>query len=248
MRLFQEEVHQRIVWNNGKSKNIQNNGKQCVDVAGNRNVDDQHLIWWTCHHGVNQQWYVDQVDFVYPKNPIADKKKFQIKTRQSGSRPIAYYEDIGQQQYQLRLQNNNPLDNKQWWFFDSRTNTIRSWDKHDFILAIEWGVGYKVGGRAVLRPDRKTHFGKTAFYMGAVRNIRNRAGLCLDVAGVRNEHMSHLIWWKCHDGLNQAWYLDEAGLKPEKYPFKDGLEFRIISKMTNKRTLYWNQRLNAEEF
>lgn len=249
MRPFAGEIYQRIVWNNGKYKNIENHGKTCLDVAGGQNIERMHLTYWDCHHGLNQGWIVDQVDYHYPTNPLKDEVKFQIKTRLTGNRAISYFEDIGGKQYMLRIQNDNPLDKRQWWHFDSRTHTIRNHENKNLVISNRHhSPGFTEGQYAVAREYNGHFTQKIAWFTGAVKNIQNRASQCLDVAGRNPNHRAHLIWYSCHTGHNQAWYADTDGLKIEKYPYADGHAFRIYTKMGSKRVLFANERLNAEEY
>jgi hypothetical protein len=95
---------------NGARRNIRNNGKQCLDVWGGRNLNNQHLTWWTCHNGVNQAWFTDQKEMIFKKYPIRDGRKFQIKTRMNENRALFWHEAIAANQFRLRIRDTNPGD------------------------------------------------------------------------------------------------------------------------------------------
>jgi len=106
-----------------------------------------------------------------------------------------------------------------------------------------------MGSYAVLREYKNDrHTQKLGWFSGSIKNIRNRARQCLDVANRNPNHAAYVVWWECHNGHNQAWFIDTAGLKIEKYPFPDGQQFRIFTKMESKRVVYHNEALNKEEF
>jgi hypothetical protein len=52
----------------------------------------------------------------------------------------------------LRIIDSNPLNKKQWWFYDSRTRTVRPESRRNFVLANQLGSGFKKGVAAVIRP------------------------------------------------------------------------------------------------
>ena len=132
----------RLRWYAGGVQNIRDVGTRCLDVYGGSNVHKQHVIWWACHNGANQAWFLDDKGYTFPKFPVATGTKFQIKSKMAENRALFIAEDIGGAQYRLRIRDNHPGDNKQWFFFDSRTNTIRSWIQKDLVLANQKGKGF----------------------------------------------------------------------------------------------------------
>lgn len=66
----------------------------------------------------------------------------------------------------------------------------------------------------MIRPFKNEVYQRIAYYKGHRQNIRNNGGKCLDVHGGSNTHRRHMIFWNCHKGLNQAWFLTTAVPKP----------------------------------
>ena len=248
MRPYDESVHQKIKFLTTKKQNIQNFGGKCLDVHGGVNKDNQHVIFYNCHDGLNQAWFVDQKGFQYPKQPIADKIKFQIKSQMKENRALFYAEDIGASQFRLRIQDSNPEDKRQWFVFDSRTHTIRAFFARTLALSNQEGQGYKIDVAAVMRPWKKEQFQRVTYFGGPNRNIRNNGRKCLDVHGGANEHNRHVIFYNCHNGLNQAWYLDRTGVKYSRYPIADGVLFQIKSAMQSKRALFYSEAISDKQY
>ena len=171
-------------------------------MHGGRNVHNQHMTWWNCHNGQNQAWFVDTKGINYPTYPLKNGVFFQIKSRMAGHKALFWHEHIGGHQYRLRIRENNPVDIKQWWKFDTRTKTIRS--KHNAKNAIsnQAGQAFNRGKAAVIRAWKGQANQKTQWHGGKIRNIRNNGNLCLDVWGGKNVHNQHLTWWTCHNGAN----------------------------------------------
>lgn len=248
MRPWKGEIYQRTKWFNGSKRNIRNLGGKCLDVHGGRNVNNRHVIFWNCHNGKNQAWHIDQVGFRYPKQPLADGVKFQIKSQMKENRALFYSESIGQGQFRLRIQDNNPEDNRQWFVFNRRTRTIRSDKNRKLVLANQEGQKYKINVASTMRPWKKEPYQRAVFYGGPRRNIRNNGRKCLDVHGGKNTHNRHVIFWNCHNGLNQAWYLDRKGVKYNKYPLRDGVLFQIKSQMKARRALIMTEHIGKKQY
>lgn len=185
------------------------------------------MIYWNCHNGLNQGWIIDQKGVQYPKQPLKNGVKFQIRSRMGGNKALFWHEHIGGNQWRLRIRNHMPADNNQWWTFDSRTRTIRSVSKQNFVFSVQAGKGYKNGAHAVIRPWASQHTQKSHFWRGARKNIRNNGGMCLDVHGAKNTQHRHVTWHHCHNGANQGWMLDTQGVTFPRQPLRDGRRFQI---------------------
>lgn len=232
----------------GRVRNLRNIVGKCLDVHGGSNTHKRHVIWWACHNGANQGWYIDRVAYKYPKYPLANGIKFQIKSRMPGNRALFFHEKYGKNQFRLRIRDNNPENNRQWWTFDDRTKTIRAWSKRNQVIANQRGQGFRIGKAAVVRTWGKEQGQRISWYGGAVRNIRNNGKKCLDVWGGKNKHYQHITWWNCHNGLNQAWYIDQKGIEYPKQPLKDGVKFQIRSRMATNRALFWSEHIGGNQF
>jgi hypothetical protein len=143
----------------------------------------------------------------------------------AGNRALVWKENIGGNQFRLRIQDNNPDDSKQWFIFDKRTRTIRADAKRSFALANQKGRNFNVGSAAVVRTYENNSYIRASYHHGFKRNIRNNGAKCLDIHGGRNAHMHHTTFWHCHNGANQAWTLDRRGFVYPRQPLKDGHRF-----------------------
>jgi hypothetical protein len=183
IRPYKGENIQKIWWYNKSRQNVKFGGKICLDVHGGRNVNNRHVIYWSCHNGLNQAWYVDQTAFTYPKQPLKDGVKFQLKSKMATFRALFWAEHIGGQQYRLRIRNDLPKDNKQWYTFDRRSRTIRAWSSRNMAISNQAGQGFRIGRAAVIRTYKNEVYQKIAYYRGKFRNVRNNGQKCLDVHG-----------------------------------------------------------------
>jgi hypothetical protein len=103
MRQFKGDNTDRVRWNSGKTQNIQNNGKKCLDVHGASNTNNRHVIFWNCHNGLNQGWILDQKGEVFTNQPLDDGVKFMIKSGMANGRAVTITEHIGGNQFRLRI-------------------------------------------------------------------------------------------------------------------------------------------------
>lgn len=166
----------------------------------------------------------------------------------SGNRALFWNEHIGGNQFRLRISNNNPRNNKQWWAFDSRTRTIRALSRRSHVIANQQGQGFKIGRAAVIRKYTGNNSEKIIYYLGQRRNIRNQGGKCLDVWGGRNVHNQQTTFWNCHNGLNQAWLLVKRLSSKKNVGFKQNKSFRIKSMSNGGRVFFVAERLKNNQY
>jgi hypothetical protein len=248
------ESYQKLSYFPGSRRNLRNPSGKCLDVAGNSDSNNRHVIFFNCHNGANQGWTIDRKGLYFPRYPLRDGVKFQIKSSMKTNRALFYHEHIGSYQYRLRIQNNNPYNIKQWWVFDWRTKTIRAaGDRRHSIAVTKSGYyNFKRAWTAVVfhynAKYRYSYLNLVRWYSGSRRNIRDFAGRCLDVVGASNTHHRHVQWYKCHNGLNQAWVIDRAGFRFPRFPIRSGAKFQIKSRMTTNRALWWAQHLGSSQY
>lgn len=157
----------------------------------------------------------------------------------AGRRQLVWADDIGDEQYRLQLSNLNLKNKKGLWTFDSRTGTIRAWTNRGFALSAQSGSDSSTDAAAVLR-KYVGNDQQIKFFGGPKQNLRNNAGLCLDVG--QDVHKSQVFWKKCINGPQQGFSLatlrviKNYTLKPEN-PLKDGKRFLIRSRMSKRRML-----------
>lgn len=124
---------------NTKYDNIRNPSGYCLSMYGNNPGVNKYAAWMPCinNSGTNSMnWRLDRRGIRYPRYPVRDGRKFQIKSRLSKRRALIYYNRSGNQWY-LRIQNNNPYDIKQWWVFDWRTKSIRAAGNRSLVISIQ---------------------------------------------------------------------------------------------------------------
>jgi hypothetical protein len=183
IRQFKGQPTQKIMWLNTSRGNVRFGGKMCLDIHGGQIVNNRHIIYWNCHKGLNQAWYVDQTGFTYPKQPIKDGVRFQIKSRMAHFRALFWDNQISSGQFQLRIRNDQSKDNKQWFIFDKRTRTIRAFSDKKLAISNRAGQAFKIGQAAVIRAFKNEVYQRLAYYGGQRRNLRNNGQKCLDVHG-----------------------------------------------------------------
>jgi len=218
IRPYKGQNDQKIVWYKGSRKNVRFYNKVCMDVHGAVNKHNRWVVYWSCHNGLNQAWYVDQTKYSYPRQPIADGTRFQIKSNMAGFRALFWNEHIGGGQYRLRIRNDSCKNNRQWFTFDKRSRTIRAYASRSMAISNQAGRGFRIGVAAVVRSYKNEVYQRVSFYGGSRRNLRNVAGKCLDVHGGLNKNNRHTIFWNCHNGLNQGWSLKTRCARPPKKP------------------------------
>jgi hypothetical protein len=224
------DQYQRLRWFGSTRRTIRDQGKRCLDVHGGSNTNNRHVIWWKCHNGANQGWIIDRQGTKFPAYPIRDGTRFLVRTRLPSRRPIAWVGGY------MRLVNNDPYNARQWWVWDTRTKTLRSNASRGYALDIRGGFGngkYVYVTRYSKRPTQLIRW-----FNGSRRNIRSAENRCLDVHGGHDSHNRHIIYWNCHNGRNQAWWLDQTGALVRKHPYNDGVRFQIRSRMAGGRALY----------
>jgi hypothetical protein len=212
IRSWRGDFNQKIGYWGSHRRSIRNNGNLCLMIYRSYNRNHMHTNWWNCNNGAAQGWYLDRRGVHWPNQPLRDGVKFQIKNTGNRRMALHWKEHIGGHQFRLRIWHNNAGDNRQWFVFDRRTRSIRAWSDRRKAISNQYGHHFHRGRAAVIAPWRNRPNQKTAFYGGSRRNIRNAANMCLDVWGGRyNNNNMHTTWWTCHNGLNQAWWLDQKG-------------------------------------
>lgn len=172
-------------WFEGKNNNIRNNGGYCLQTYGNSGNENYHLVFYVCGTAPGQAWFLDQKEVKFKAFPVKDNEPFQIKTKMKSRRALFWNEDIGQSQYRLRIQDNDPYNNRQWWFFDHRTHTIRANADKNKVISVQIGGHFNGNGfHAVVRDYKDGDIlQKVNWYdnVKKIKTIRNVGKKCLDV-------------------------------------------------------------------
>lgn len=215
-----------MYYSNGKSANLRNAAGFCLRVDSDTgDINEAATQFVHCNEErVYQGWTVSAEAKKFPKYPLADGVKFQIKTKMSGNRAIFWSEQIGGDQYDVRIRDNFPRDSKQWWVFDSRTKTIRAFSMQNFVLCIQSGMNWNQGSSVVTRVYKGDN-SQWIRWDAKKGHVKNHKKMCMDVKGGANKQNQPLIWWKCHGMINQQWYIDQEGFKYPPQLHADGVRF-----------------------
>ena len=133
------ETYQRLSYFPGSRRNLRNPSGKCLGLYANSDSNNRHLIFTHCTNHAALGWTLDRKGTYFPRYPLRDGKRFQIKTIMKSKRALYYAEHIGSHQYRLRIQNSNPYDVKQWFTFDWRTRTIRPSSNKNFAVSVQIG-------------------------------------------------------------------------------------------------------------
>jgi hypothetical protein len=220
IRPFTGKTEDKSRWFEGR-RTIRNYGGTCLDVNGNRDAHHAWVKYYNCHNGLNQAWYTDQTKYVYPRQPFQDGVKFQIRSQMKGGKAIYAAGTY------LRIQYFNPEDKRQWFTFDRRTRSIRSFYKRNDAISMQsnnWNPQW-----ATVRGIQSNHnvmFQKILAYRRKTDNIKNLAGLCLVSYARRNVVDNHVQWNKCQGRADTSWWPDRSTkINYKRYPIADGTLF-----------------------
>jgi len=172
--------YQQVQWKDGKSSNIRAGSGKCMDVAYNRDTEDNTVCWFQCHSHLNQAWKLVQKGKFEPNFPLRDGVKFNIFTRQNGKRVVEAQQPSGNQIY-LRMNHLNPTNQNQKWVFDLRTKSIRMAYRRDWAIGTingynDWQFGHHV---YLVARQHNGRFQTFKYVDGAKKNLQNPAGQCV---------------------------------------------------------------------
>jgi hypothetical protein len=111
-----------------KNSNIVNEKGKVMDVQGNRDVENQNIIVWKRHNGLNQQW-----DVIYKDDWKGEPTKGQLNKEYGMyvQRPFYIQSQMGKRRYldligrQFVIKTSNGRTSQQW-YFHQQSLTIRS--------------------------------------------------------------------------------------------------------------------------
>ena len=225
---------------------ITNEHGKVVDVSGGKDNENQNIIVWNKHGGVNQQFDIVYVD-EWPAEPkkgdlnpdfgLYIERPFLIQTAMNSRR----YLDLDNS-YKMMIKARFQSRTSQVWWFDQKTKTIKSkrYGNKSFNIVSQ--------GRA---RDMQVYNTNSQWYQ--IFKYQNKQflnaqnGKALDVSGGKDIEGQQVIVWKRHNGQNQKWnvvYLDT--IKEEKIGNKGfdkdaGLyinrPFYIVTRMPSKRVV-----------
>lgn len=181
VRPWNNEYYQQMQWVDNKIVTLRG---MCLEIWGGADTHHNYLTFWKCHGGPSNKWNIDLKAKKFPKYPLQDGVKFQIKSSTHKEFAIYPHDHLGNNQYWLRERYSEPFDDKQWWTFDSRSNTIRYWSNRNQVIGTYYHHrgflgGYYNGQYVYLKNFEGNHFDNIKFTLRKGGNMRNHGGFCL---------------------------------------------------------------------
>ena len=223
-----------------------------MDVWYGKDVENQHIVMWSCHNGANQRFEVNYntkkplfISSGLPKN-----RAFMIKSKMRDGRVLYFNRHIGGGQYDVSIRKPQ-YDDREIWIFDEKTGHIRNYKHRGFALGVEKGKDAR-GALVVMRRAEWSADMKWKYQSGRPHNWIpfSNGGLCLDVAGGRNVDGQRVIVWSHHNGDNQKFEAQFKVTKPiyKSTHLKAGKDFMIQLRMAEGRVLYWNKNIGGGQY
>lgn len=249
VRKYRRESIQKMRWFNGRYNNIRDLGHRCLNVQSDYDAHHRYVMFYKCQKRKGSGWHITTKGYNYPKYPLANGVKFQIRSRMHGNKALFWWEHIGGHQYRTRIQAHDPTNKRQWWTFDSRTRTVRPILRRNYVLANQRGVQFRINYAAVIRVYKGSdNTVQTRWYNGSRRNVQNNGRKCMQVHGNVNRHWRHVIFYNCNNNLSQAWYIDQRGPLYRRHPYRDGVKFQIRTKMGSGRSIFWYNHIGSNQW
>jgi len=209
-----------------KNGNVVNERGKVLDVSGGRDNNNQDVIVWNLHNGLNQQWDVVYTDQPEPLPNFQPNKPFVLINQMTGKRLLT----LSGANFVVQSRNNSP---EQLFRYDPATKTIKMFSNQMHSLALSHS------GKSRNLISHKTDGAWYQHFILDGKFIKNERGLVLDVSGSKDRDGQNVIVWKKNgeNSLNQHWqvsYVDadtiQNGIIPDK-------PFRILTKMRSGRAL-----------
>lgn len=112
-----------------KDGNVVNEKGKLLDVRGGQDKNNQDVIVWSRHNGLNQQWDVVYTDQPEPPVGFEANKPFVLINQMAGKRLLTLSKD----NFVIQSRNNSP---EQLFRFDPATKTIKMFSNQHHSLAM----------------------------------------------------------------------------------------------------------------
>lgn len=112
-----------------KDGNVVNEKGKVLDVAGSRDVNNNDVVVWSRHNGLNQQWDVVYTDEPEPPVNFIPNKPFVLINQMRGKRLLT----LSESNFVVQSRNNSP---EQLFKFDPATKTIKMFSNQLHSLAL----------------------------------------------------------------------------------------------------------------
>lgn len=246
VRPWRGEAEQMLSFFSGMHMTIRNEKGFCLTVEEGKDVANQPLIFDKCEDKAKDGWAVSAlkiVDVTTHKNPIHDGEKFLLRTKSKGGKLVYWSDKIAGDQFALRVRSLTKNLQKAQWVFDSRTKTIRSALKKNWVISNQKGMELSTGQAAVVRPYLAQDNQQVQYMGGKSRNIRLMGKVCLMIRGAEKEN-APLTWANCQETPTQAWRIITIPNSPT-YHAPHG-DFWIRSGMKDGRAIVWWNQVGQE--
>lgn len=258
-RPWKGEQQQRLHFYSGCLRNVRNDKGHCLSTLSYRNSNNNPLTFYKCSNRDASAWAISQIKLIKVKDhetvdgrfPVRDGIKFMIRSKMGSEKRMLYAADKwdSNRARRLRIRDFDANVVTAYWVFDSRTNTIRSAHYKNWALSNERGQRYNINRQVVVRAYAREKYQQIRFYGGSRKNIRNLGGKCVDVYQGKNLHNQNVIWYNCHNGVNQGWSINTVAKKPTyRQPLRDGLSFYIRSQMHTGKNIYQAEHIGRSQY
>jgi len=165
-----------------------------MDVSGGKDANNQDVIVWGRHNGLNQQWDVVYTDQPEPPVNFQPNKPFVLVNQMKGKRLLT----LDGANFVIQSRNNSP---EQLFQYDPNTKTVKMFANQRHSLSMSHA------GKSRNLIAHKTDGAWYQHFTLDGKFIYNERGLVLDVSGSKDRDGQNVIVWKKNgeNSLNQHW-------------------------------------------
>jgi len=252
IREWRNENYQRIRVYGGTRKNIRNDGNKCLDVSNHHNSHHRAVWWWNCHLHPSAGWTITQIKggnlkpvVQYIDPPIKDGRKFQFRNSMKGGRALFYStRDIGNRQFEVKIQDHAPWNRRQWFVFDRRTKSVRAAYERNLAISRVIGTrGWANSNNVVARQWINSVYQRSFF--NRQHQIQDWGNYVITPHGFANRDQNAVAYWMSRNHAAQRWKVDVKGIEWPKQPLKDGVKFQLKTKLKSNRALFWSEHIGG---
>jgi hypothetical protein len=179
---------------------LSNEKGKVFDVYQGHDHENQHLIVWKKHNGINQQWDIVYVD---EQKPEPTKGQMSAKWGFIVERPFYLISEMKANRHLTQLGSDRNViiktpngNNSQKFYFDQKTRTIRMVRSTGYSL--EARGNSLTYGSSYAKPEQQFRYEK-----GYLINVKTNK--VFDVTGAKDVEGQRVTMWNKHNGANQRW-------------------------------------------
>lgn len=166
-----------------KNGNVVNEKGKVLDVRSGKDRNNQDVIVYKLHNGLNQQWDVVYTDQPEPPVNFLPNKPFVLINQMAGKRLLT----LSGANFVVQSRNNSP---EQLFRFDPATKTIKMFSNQLHSLALSHA------GKSRNLIAHKTDGAWYQHFILDGKFVKNERGLVLDVSGSKDRDGQNVIVWK----------------------------------------------------